>query len=297
MTSEVQVQNDTSSSKVANPAKGGKLMPRQKYHRNRVYQEVGEPGSIGVGYVRYSSDLQNETSMVTQKRLVKELFEEKGWKLGRWYEEPERSANNDIDDLIEERPVFAHLLMDATANQFRVVVCAFSNRWARSMEVGYASLTRLRRARIWWCTADGLWDIDKVQQDGFNVAFAVDMSMNEAYVRQLSKRTIAGKEDRAREGYHNGSVSFGYLPPRYPKPPDNATSTWRPPRIVCAACRRPLRVTFGNVDKNFLPYYRDTSVERKLPCTVAEAGFYSVRSSLVVLQFGDILRSIELPLT
>lgn len=398
-------------------------MPRQKYHRNRVYQEIGEPGpgSIGVGYVRYSSDLQNETSMVTQKRLIKELFEEKGWKLGRWYEEPERSANNDIDDLIEERPIFAQLLKDAAANQFRVVACAFSNRWARSMEVGYASLTRLRRARVWWCTADGLWDIDKVQQDGFNVAFAVDMSMNEAYVRQLSRRTIAGKEDRAREGYHNGSVFFGYLPPLYPKPPDNATSTWRPPRtpvrpdpitfpalvrigelaaqgwadraianelekeeyisstprfgerfltkdtiaairrswfprefaegcghgtietpkgelvegkhvaawpyelwqrmvevkasqyrrptkeaqkrphefsriIVCAACRRTLRVTFGNVDKNFLPYYRDTSVERKLPCPVAEAGFYSVRSSLVVLQFGDILRSIELPL-
>ncbi len=72
------------------------------------------------------------------------------------------------------------------------------------MEAGYASLSRLRRARVWWATADGLWDIDKVQQDGFDVAFAVDMQMNASYVRQLSKRTIAGKEDRARDGYHNG---------------------------------------------------------------------------------------------
>ncbi len=67
--------------------------------------------------------------------------------------------------------------------------------------------------------------------------------------------------------------------------------------IVCAGCLRSLRVTFGNVNKNFLPYYRDTSVERKLPCSVAEAGYYSVRSSLVVMQFGEILRSFELPLT
>src|SRR5712691_4532126 len=354
-------------------------MPRQKYHRDRVYQQIGEPGpgAIGVGYLRYSSDLQSETSFVTQKRLISELFDEKGWKLGDWYEEPEKSANNYLDDLIEERPVFAQLLKDAEAHRFQVVVCAYSNRWARSTEVGYASLTRLRRARVWWCTADGLWDIDKVQQDGFNVAFAVDMSMNEAYVRQLSKRTIAGKEDRAREGYHNGNVSFGYLAPEYPKAPDGAPSTWRPPRmparfgerlltkdtiaairrnwfprefeagcghgtietpqgelvegkhqaawsfelwnrmnevkrsqyrrptkearkrphefsriIVCAACLRQLRVGVGG---NGLPCYRDTSIDRKLPCPAM--GNLTVRSSLVFMQFGEILRSIELPVS
>jgi DNA invertase Pin-like site-specific DNA recombinase len=392
-------------------------MPRQKYHRDRVYQEIGEPGpgAIGVGYVRFSMDLQNESSITTQKRLIKEYFDAKGWKLVGWREEPERSANNYLDDLIEERPVFAQVLTDAEAKRFQVVVCAFSNRWARSMEVGYASLTRLRRAHVWWCTADGLWDIDKVQQDGFNVAFAVDMSMNEAYVRQLSKRTIAGKEDRAREGYHNGNVPFGYLPPEYPKAPDGAPSTWRPPRmparsdpetfpalvrigelvaegwtdraianelerggylsktarfgerlltkdtiaairrswfprelvagsghgtietpqgeliegkhqaawsyelwnrmnevkrsqyhrptkearrrphefsriIVCAACLRQLRVGVGG---NSLPYYRDTSFDRKLPCPTT--GNLTVRSSLVIMQFGEILRSIELP--
>jgi DNA invertase Pin-like site-specific DNA recombinase len=392
-------------------------MPRQKYHRDRVYQEIGEPGpgAIGVGYVRFSMDLQSESSITTQKRLIKEYFDKKGWKLAGWREEPERSANNYLDDLIEERPVFAQVLDDAEAKRFQVVVCAFSNRWARSMEVGYASLTRLRRARVWWCTADGLWDIDKVQQDGFNVAFAVDMSMNEAYVRQHSKRTIAGKEDRAREGYHNGNVSFGYLDPEYPKSPDGAPSTWRPPRmpacpdpetfptlvrigelvaegwtdraianelerggylsktarfgerlltkdtiaairrnwfprefeagcgygtietpqgelvvgkhqaawpfdlwkrmievkrgqyrrpmkearrrphefsriIVCAACLRQLRVGVGG---NSLPYYRDTSLERKLPCSAQ--GNLTVRSSLVVMQFGEVLRSVELP--
>jgi DNA invertase Pin-like site-specific DNA recombinase len=392
-------------------------MPRQKYHRDRVYQEIGEPGpgAIGVGYVRFSMDLQSESSITTQKRLIKEYFDMKGWKLAGWREEPERSANNYLDDLIEERPVFAQVLDDAEAKRFQVVVCAFSNRWARSMEVGYASLTRLRRARVWWCTADGLWDIDKVQQDGFKVAFAVDMSMNEAYVRQLSKRTIAGKEDRAREGYHNGNVSFGYLDPEYPKAPDGAPSTWRPPRmpaspdpetfpalvrigelvaegwtdraianelewggylsktarfgerlltkdtiaairrnwfprefeagcgygtietpqgelvvgkhqaawpfdlwkrmievkrgqyhrpmkearrrphefsriIVCAACLRQLRVGVGG---NSLPYYRDTSHERKLPCP--GQGNLTVRSSLVVMQFGEVLRSVELP--
>lgn len=60
--------------------------------------------------------------------------------------------------------------------------------------------------------------------------------------------------------------------------------------IVCAACLRPLRVTFGS---NGLPYYRDTSLERKLPCSTT--GSLSVRSALVLQQFGEILRSVVLP--
>lgn len=204
-------------------------MPRQKHHRNRVYQVVGEPGpgSVAVGYVRYSSELQDPYSIVTQKRRITEYAEKKGWKIVKWYEEPEQSAK--YEDA-EKRPVFAELLNDAGI-RFQVVLCYMNNRWSRNVPVAFTSLTRLRGLRVWWATADGLWDIDKVQQDGFNVAFAVDTQMNAGYVVQLSKRTIDGKEDRARDGYHNGSVPFGYLPPEYPKAPDGAPSTWRPPRM------------------------------------------------------------------
>ncbi len=385
-------------------------MPRQKFHRDRVYQVVGEPGpgSIAVGYVRYSSELQDPMTIATQKRRIQEYAEKKGWKIAHWYEEPEQSAK--YED-IEQRSVFAQLLNEAGI-RFQIALCYMNNRWSRNVAVAYTSLTRLRRLRVWWATSDGLWDIDKVQQDGFDVAFAVDTQMNASYVRQLSKRTIDGKEDRARDGYHNGSVSFGYLPPMYPKAPDGAPSTWRPPRmpvrpdpltfpalvrigelvaqgwtdraiadelegymsvtsrfgermlskdtiaairrswfprefasgcghgtietpagelvegkhqaawpfelwqrmqetkaghyrrplkvaqrnphefsriIVCAACHRPLRVATGGGWR----YYRDTSSERKLSCSAL--GSLSVRSSLAASQFGDILRSVELP--
>jgi site-specific DNA recombinase len=203
-------------------------MPRQKRHASRIYQVIGEPGPgvVGAGYVRYSSELQDRATIVTQKRRIEEFFAQKGWILSKWYEEPEQSAKYEE---IEDRPVFAQLLHDA-GTHFQVIVCYANNRWARNVPVAYSSLTRLRRRRVWWATADGLWDIDKVQQDGFDVAFAVDTQINASFVRQLSKRLIDGKEDRARDGYHNGWVPFGYLPPRYPKPPDDATSVWRPPR-------------------------------------------------------------------
>lgn len=205
-------------------------MPRQKFHRDRVYQVVGEPGSgaIAVGYVRYSSEMQDPTTVTTQKRCIMEFAEKKGWKVVHWYEEPEESAKYEE---IEKRPIFAQLLKDV-GKQSQIILCHMNDRWSRNVVVAYTSLTQLRKQRVWWATADGLWDIDKVQQDGFDVAFAVDTQMNASYVRKLSKRTIDGKEDRARDGYHNGNVPFGYLDPEYPKAPDGASSTWRPPRMA-----------------------------------------------------------------
>lgn len=58
----------------------------------------------------------------------------------------------------------------------------------------------------------------------------------------------------------------------------------------CAACLHQLRVGVGG---NGLPYYRDTSVDRELPCPAM--GNLTVRSSLVFIEFGEVLRSIELP--
>lgn len=57
-------------------------MSRQKRHLNRIYQMVGEPGrgAIAVGYVRYSMELQDPTTIATQKRHISEFAEKKGWK-------------------------------------------------------------------------------------------------------------------------------------------------------------------------------------------------------------------------
>lgn len=59
--------------------------------------------------------------------------------------------------------------------------------------------------------------------------------------------------------------------------------------IVCAACRRRLRV----MPVHGVPYYKDTSKLRKLECPLPED--LSVKSADVIYQFGDILRSIDFP--
>ena len=204
-------------------------MARNREHPERLYHAVGKPGpgASAVGYIRYSSDMQNSATTITQKRCIQEYAESNGWHIVHWYEEPESSAKYEE---IAKRPVFARLLDDA-GRDFHVVLCYSNDRWARNAAVSFASLAVMRDRRIWWATADGLWDIDKVEEDGTDVAFAIDTQVNAAFVRRLSKRAIDAKEDRARDGYHNGSVPFGYLPPDYPKAPDGAPSTWKPPRM------------------------------------------------------------------
>jgi len=204
-------------------------MPRKKSHPNRIYRLIGEPGpgAHGVGYVRYSSDMQDPATLVTQKRRVAEFFARKGWILDGYREEPEQSAKYEE---ISQRPVFARMLDEAGTN-FQVIVCYMNDRWARNVNVAFNSLALLRRKGVWWATSDGQFDLDRINQDGGDVSFVVDTQINAAYVRKLSKREIDALEDRGRAGYHNGKALFGYLMPEYPKAPDGAPSTWRPPRM------------------------------------------------------------------
>jgi len=142
-------------------------MPYQKRHLDRVYQVIDEPGpgSIAVGYVRSSSELHDSMSITTQKQRITEFATRKQWKLVRWYEESEQSAG--YED-VERHPVFAQLLGDAGV-EFQVVMCARSGLWSHDIALAYRSLAHLCRLQVWWATADGLWDTNKVERDGIQV--------------------------------------------------------------------------------------------------------------------------------
>jgi DNA invertase Pin-like site-specific DNA recombinase len=203
-------------------------MPRAKSHRERLFQPVGEPGPGArvVGYLRYSSDLQKATSLVTQKRAIQAYAEARGWVIVGWYEEPEQSAKYDE---IEQRPIFAQMLTRAGA-EYDAVLCYNTSRWARNIAAATKSLSQLRKKRVWWATVDEPWTIDRLQEQGHSLGWGIAALGDQDYSVQLSKRTIAGKEDRALDGYHNGKAPFGYLPPEYPPRPKGAPANWQPPR-------------------------------------------------------------------
>src|SRR5262249_24018869 len=207
-------------------------MPRQKRHASRIYQLVGEPGpgTQAVGYVRYSSDMQRPASIATQKSSIQHLADKKAWVIIAWYEEPEQSAKFEEE---QYRLQFTALLKAAGAS-FKVVIYYDTCRWSRNVEVGHRSIRTLRQKGVWWQTSEERWTINNIQEPGLSSSFGFALQQAQDYLLQLSKSTIPGKEQRALDGFHNGKVPFGYLPPEYPKAPDGAPSTWRPPRVAAA---------------------------------------------------------------
>jgi hypothetical protein len=106
------------------PGKPGKLA--------RVSVPLPEPpaGIAFVGYVRYSSEMQDADSIVTQKREITALAQRKGWILAAFYKEPEHSAKYAKYEEVSKRPVFSRVLEDARAGKITGILCYRNNRWS-----------------------------------------------------------------------------------------------------------------------------------------------------------------------
>ena len=196
-----------------------------------LWRKVGEPGPGAHcrGYVRFSHEAGHfGLTIEGQKEHLRAFAQARQWIIDGFDIEPARSAK--YED-IEERPVFAQHLQAAERGEFQVSLCYMNDRWARNKVVAYVSLSRLRRASIWWATSDGKWDIDRIEEDGWDVAYTIDVTLNAAYSRKTSEKTRIGKRTRAALGFHNGDISYGYQPPDYPPKPPHAPSTWKPPRL------------------------------------------------------------------
>ncbi len=63
--------------------------------------------------------------------------------------------------------------------------------------------------------------------------------------------------------------------------------------ISCIHCGLKLRCDTGNTPDNRRQYYRDAAKARRLPCPAG--GNLLVRIDLVDEQFGDLLKSLKLP--
>ncbi|MBA3823747.1 MAG: recombinase family protein [Ktedonobacterales bacterium] len=199
---------------------------KRKY--DRLYQPLTEPpaGTRFVGYARYSSDMQDKVTIVTQHRKMAEFAAAHHWEIIDWVDEPATSAK--YDD-VHRRPRFAEMLA-AAGSDFTGILCYDSSRWSRNNAVTYTTLDDLRHRGIWWATADGLWNSNRLVEDGHSIAFAVDTGMNANFLMKHSKRMIDSKEERALGGLHQSQPPYGYLPPDYPPlPPGIGVNRKAPP--------------------------------------------------------------------
>jgi hypothetical protein len=182
------------------------------------------------GYMRYSErdrSTADKHTLEMQRREVDSLARSMGWICTGWDEEP---AISGAAESIEQRPAFSRHLAAAEAGEFDVSLVHMSDRWARDTEIALHSLKRLRRAGVYWATADGKWDINRVIEDGHSMAFVVDAEVNAAYARKSSQKAVSARAERAEAGYHNGRVMWGYMRAPAPARPEDALYSWRAPR-------------------------------------------------------------------
>jgi DNA invertase Pin-like site-specific DNA recombinase len=198
--------------------------------RNQI-MERPPPGSLVDIYARYSSDMQDGVTLFTQITRSQSRAMSYGWIVRTVWQEPETSAKYDVEDLAK-RPQFAALLAEAEAHQMHAILCWKSDRWARNVGMSSVTLANLRKWGIWWETADGEFDIERIRRGAGKLTHTIKAALDESYVDTVSDHSAAGKATRAAQGYHNSSVvPFGYLMPDYPPRPAGAPAMWKPPRM------------------------------------------------------------------
>jgi hypothetical protein len=124
----------------------------------------------------------------------------------RIFEEPGRSAKTDL------RPAFQRMMSLAEAKQFDVIIVHKLDRFSRSLADVVRNVARLKEAKVGLVSVSEPWlDTTTPQGEFMLYLFALLAQWdNENRARETSK----GKQQRAKEGYWNGTLSFGYVTPR-----------------------------------------------------------------------------------
>jgi site-specific DNA recombinase len=157
-----------------------------------------------VSYVRVSREEQVEGwSLDAQRDQCAELAALRGWDLVQVFEEPGRSAKTDL------RPEFQRMMSQAEAKGFDVIIVHKLDRFSRSLADVVKNVARLKEAGVGLVSVSEPWlDTTTPQGEFMLYLFALLAQWdNENRARETSK----GKQQRAKEGYWNGTLSFGYV--------------------------------------------------------------------------------------
>jgi DNA invertase Pin-like site-specific DNA recombinase len=166
-----------------------------------VHEKIAT-GRVGI-YARYSSDLQNESSIDDQARRAREAIARAGGDPTKATVFPDYAVSGGS----MERPGLEALLRAVEAGRIDVIVTEDVSRVSRDMGDAAHIFKRLQFAGV---PLIGLSDgIDTSAKQG-KLTYAFKSMMAEWYVDELRDRTLRGLEGRALAGFATGGVPFGY---------------------------------------------------------------------------------------
>ena len=155
-------------------------------------------------YARFSSDRQNEDSIVAQVRACTEYAQQHGITVVGTYADEAISGRESKTQLRQE---YQRMLRDAKKNIFDMILIHKYDRVARSLLEHVNLAARLKKEKI---------DLIAVAQDfgttkEAEIIKALMWSMSEYYIENLASETKKGLRETALKGLHNGGYApFGY---------------------------------------------------------------------------------------
>ena len=156
-----------------------------------------------VGYRRVSMREQVDGfSLDAQANNIRQYVESQGWQLVELYTEAGISAKKD-----SHRPALEQLMKAAEQRRFDVVVVDKVDRFYRHLRGLLGALDQLNNWNIAFVSVQERLDFTTVWG---KLTLTVLGTLAEIYIDNLRQETRKGKLQRARDGYWNGNIPYGY---------------------------------------------------------------------------------------
>ena len=154
-----------------------------------------------VAYARYSSDRQQESSIVVQLAAIHRFCDMHNIELIHEYVDEAQTGTN------ANRKDFQQMVQDALKKEFRFIIVHRMDRWARNVDD--ARYYKKYFAKYGIKIVSALEEFDETPEGQFFELMS--MGMAELYSKKLARESVAGKLANAREGKVHGSVpALGY---------------------------------------------------------------------------------------
>ena len=158
----------------------------------------------GAAYIRYSSEMQNDSfSLDAQLRQIKEQAERDNVEIVKIYSDPAVSAYRK-----KYRPGINAMREGARRGEFVILYVHKVDRLARRLEWSLEIVHELQSLEISFKAVEQPFDLSTPEG---KLLFHLVSSLGEFYSDNLSKETNKGKLERSTQGFHNGAVPWGYV--------------------------------------------------------------------------------------
>jgi site-specific DNA recombinase len=170
---------------------------------NRYKQREDSSPLSGAAYIRYSAKIQSDSfSLDAQLRQIKEQTERVRGEIVEVFADPVQSTYRK-----KYRPGINAMLEAARRGEFKVLYDQKVDRLARRLEWPLEIIHELQELDIIFKAVQQPFDLGTPEG---KLLFHLASSLGEFYSDSLSKETTKGKLERSLQGFHNGSVPWGY---------------------------------------------------------------------------------------